>query len=85
MSDFGLLLLPLGIPGLVPIPDTSEPLAGFFLLQDAKLADHSCETAAGEAATGEAKEEQLVALGVVVDEEVVSGEDVLVDTVADGT
>jgi len=59
VSNFVPLAFPLLIPDstLVPIPDTSEPLAGFFLLQNAELADHSSETAAGEAATGETKEE----------------------------
>jgi hypothetical protein len=59
VSEFILLAVPLFIlhSSLVSIPDTGEPLASFFLLQNAKLADHSGETAAGEAATGEAKEE----------------------------
>ena len=42
---------------LVFTPDISEVLAGFFLLQNAKVADQASETATGEAATGEAKEE----------------------------
>ena len=70
---------------LVSIPDTSEPLAGLFLLQNAELADHSGKTATGEAAAGETKEEKLIANCVVVDEEVVGGEDVFVYAVADGT
>ena len=70
---------------LVSIPDSSEPLAGFFLLQNTEFADHSGEAATGEAATGETKEEKLIANGVVIDEEVVGGEDVFVDAVADGT
>ena len=87
MSDFVLLAFPLLIPDstLVSIPDPSKPVAGFFLLQNAELADHSSKTAAGEATTGETKEEWLITNGVVVDEEVVGGEDVFVDAVADGT
>ena len=42
---------------LVPFPDTGEPIAGLFLFQNAELADHPGETATGEAATGEPKEE----------------------------
>ena len=55
-----LLRFPVAILGgvsLVSIPDTAEPLACRFLLQNADLADHAGETAAGEAATGETKEE----------------------------
>jgi hypothetical protein len=57
VSKIVLLAFPLLIPDstLVSIPDTSEPLASLFLLQNAELADHTGETAAGEAATGEAK------------------------------
>ena len=59
MSDLVLLAFPLRILGgtLVSIPDTSEPLAGLFSLQNAELADHCGKTATGEATTGEAKEE----------------------------
>ena len=59
MSEFVLSLFPYGIleGTLVSIPDTSEPFACLFLLQNAELADHSGETATGEAATGETKEE----------------------------
>ena len=56
---------------LVSFPDTREPLACLFLLQNATLADHSGETATGEAATGEPKEEQLIVRSVVIDEEIV--------------
>jgi hypothetical protein len=56
---------------LVSIPDTGEPFACFFLLQNAKLADHSREATAGEAAAGEAKQKELIAFGVVIDKEVV--------------
>jgi hypothetical protein len=48
------------------------------------MADHSGETAAGEAATGETKQEYLVASRIVVHEGFIGGEDVLVDPVADG-
>ena len=87
VGDLVLLAFPVRIldSTSVSIPDTSEPLAGFFLFQNAVLADQSGETATGEAATGEAKEEELIADGVVIDKEVVGGEDVFVDAVADGT
>ena len=42
---------------LVSFPDTREPVACLFFLQNAALADHPGETTAGEAATGETKEE----------------------------
>ena len=70
---------------LISIPDTSKPLAGFRLLQNAELADHSGETATGEAATGETKEEKLITNSVVIDKEVIGGKDMFVDAVADGT
>jgi len=59
MSESVVPCYPFGIleGTLVSIPDTSEPLACLVLLQNAELADHSGETATGEAATGETKEE----------------------------
>ncbi len=59
MSEIVLVFFPFEIlvGTLVSIPNPSEPLACLFLLQNAELADHSCETATGEAATGETKEE----------------------------
>ena len=59
MSDLALDAIPMVIfdGTLVSIPDPSEPFARFFLFQNAIMAYESCETAAGEAATGEAKEE----------------------------
>ena len=58
-SELILFLFPIGIVvgALVSIPDTAEPRACLFLLQNAELADHAGETATGEAATGETKEE----------------------------
>ena len=58
MSDLVFLLVPIvtRVGTLVSFPDISEPIAGLFLLQNAKLADHAGETATGEAATGETKE-----------------------------
>ena len=87
VGDLILLAFPMRILDgtLVSVPDTSEPFAGFFLLQNAEFADQSGETATGEAATGETKEEKLVTNGVVIDEEVVGREDVFVNAVADGT
>ena len=59
MSEIALVFFPFGILDgtLVSIPDTSEPIACLFLLQNAELADHSSKTATGEAATGETEEE----------------------------
>ena len=59
ISEFAPVFVPSGnfVGTLVSFPDTSEPLACLFLLQNATLADHSGETATGEAATGEPKEE----------------------------
>ncbi len=59
ISEFVHVFFPFGIRAgtLVSLPDTSEPVACLFLLQNAELADHSCETATGEAATGETEEE----------------------------
>ena len=73
MSEFVLFFFPYGIleGTLVSIPDTSKPLACLFLLQNATLADHSGETATGEATTGETKKEQLIVRSVVIDEEIV--------------
>ena len=59
MSEIELIGFPFGILDgtLVSFPDTREPVACHFFLQNAELADHSGETATGEAATGETKEE----------------------------
>ena len=59
MSEIELVFFPFGIHEgtLVSFPDTREPVACLFFLQNAELADHSGETATGEAATGETKEE----------------------------
>ena len=59
MSEIVLVFFPFRILAgtLVSIPNTGEPLACLFFLQNAALADHSGETATGEAATGETKEE----------------------------
>ena len=72
-----VLLLP-----LVSLPDASEPLAGHFLLEDSKLADQTCQAAAGEAAARETKEIDLIAIVVVVHKKIVRSEDVLVDSPA---
>lgn len=67
---------------LVSFPDACEPLAGHFLLEDSKLADHTCQAAAGEAAARETKEKDFIADGIVVHKKIVCSKDVLVDSPA---
>ena len=59
MSEIMLGFFPFGVHegSLVSFPDTRQPVVCLSLLQNAELADHSGETATGEAATGETKEE----------------------------
>ena len=87
MSEIVLVSLPFGIHKgtLVSFPNTREPVACRSSLQNAELTDHSGETATGEAATGETKEEQLIVRAVVIDEEAVGGKNVFVDASAEGS